>query len=601
MIISRIEIIGDNKEPAAIQFTKGLNSIVGATNTGKSYICECIQFIMGAAKAPKKIEESHGYDTLKVHFEEDDGSQFTLHRELKDKSDIIVEQNGHHSTYYPNKKAKNNISDFFLTKWNLSNMVLAKGLKNLTHSSLTLRIFEKIFLADEERIISKKSPLGNGSPLDTTLEWSLLKTLLTGEDDSEIQDYKEHRVSKQKLKYKIEQLEEFTNNFIPSIPTSSISEKELLSRIVWLEKNLHNEQAYLESYLSENNDLIEKRRSTREAILELQAEINEEKTSIERFNLLLQKYKSDLERLEANNEAIEYLAKHQASLCPTCGNKLPNHEAIKDDQVLRSNQAEHHKTLLKYNDLKSAIDEFQTNKTNLELSLKTQQSHLSVQNEALKKNLIPKIKTHTENVKSLMLEKTECEKTISNFHTRAKISKEINSLQSEHDRILLKYEIEDFPDELNTLTNEISEILTRWGFPQANQIVFDKKERDIIVDGTPRAHFGKGYRAISFASVLVALMNILTKKNRHPGFLIMDSPLTTYKQGDEKPLGEETEQENISNNLIYAFYRDLCDFYKDKQIIIFDNQEPDDDLIEEMSYTHFSGNTSIGRAGFFPS
>ena len=52
--------------------------------------------------------------------------------------------------------------------------------------------------------------------------------------------------------------------------------------------------------------------------------------------------------------------------------------------------------------------------------------------------------------------------------------------------------------------------------------------------------------------------------------------------------------------MVYAFYRDLCDSDKDRQVIIFDNQEPDNDLKQLMKYEHFSKNHNVGRYGFFP-
>ncbi len=171
----------------------------------------------------------------------------------------------------------------------------------------------------------------------------------------------------------------------------------------------------------------------------------------------------------------------------------------------------------------------------------------------------------------------------------------------EHDKITDIYEFPSFASELGEFTKEISTILGRWGFPNSKAVSFDKSTRDIVVGGKPRSHFGKGYRAICFSAFAVALMAYLKEKNRHPGFLILDSPLTTYKERDEvAPIEEEDEQTHMANNLIYGFYRDLCDFYKDSQIIVLDNQEPDRDLLKHMNYTHFSRNEHIGRYGFFP-
>lgn len=37
-----------------------------------------------------------------------------------------------------------------------------------------------------------------------------------------------------------------------------------------------------------------------------------------------------------------------------------------------------------------------------------------------------------------------------------------------------------------------------------------------------------------------------------------------------------------------------------KQIIIFDNEEPSEEVKGKISYLHFSGEVSIGRKGFIP-
>jgi len=78
---------------------------------------------------------------------------------------------------------------------------------------------------------------------------------------------------------------------------------------------------------------------------------------------------------------------------------------------------------------------------------------------------------------------------------------------------------------------------------------------------------------------------------------MLDSPLTTYKAGDDD---EGSEEIWLANNMIYAFYIDLCNSFNDKQVIIFENQEPDVDLRDKMTYYHFSKNVEIGRYGFFP-
>ena len=91
-------------------------------------------------------------------------------------------------------------------------------------------------------------------------------------------------------------------------------------------------------------------------------------------------------------------------------------------------------------------------------------------------------------------------------------------------------------------------------------------------------------------------MNLLKLSGRHPGFVVLDSPLTTYKEGDGQP---EDEADAITGDLIYGFYRDIADNFRDYQIIIFENKEPDPSVIPMLNYQHFTKNRNNGRYGFF--
>ena len=178
MIITKIEVKGEGKDPASVKFEKGLNVISGASDTGKSYICQCVQFILGAEKAPKSIDEAKGYSSLEVTFEEGNGGYFILKRELKNKADITLIANDVTKILKPNHKGKNNLSNFFLKKIGIENQILVSGTQSLNHSTLTLRILEKLFLIDEARIITDDSPLGKGQNTEMRKMGSSLRLTL---------------------------------------------------------------------------------------------------------------------------------------------------------------------------------------------------------------------------------------------------------------------------------------------------------------------------------------------------------------------------------------------------------------------------------------
>jgi len=58
---TKMASLGKNKQPAELTFTKGLNVLTGASNTGKSYVVQCLDYILGSGVPPKPIQESAGY------------------------------------------------------------------------------------------------------------------------------------------------------------------------------------------------------------------------------------------------------------------------------------------------------------------------------------------------------------------------------------------------------------------------------------------------------------------------------------------------------------------------------------------------------------
>lgn len=604
MIIRKIEVRGEGKPTASIDLEEGLNVIAGASDTGKSYITECFQFIFGAKEPPKNIEQAKGYTHLDVIFEEADEVKFKLSRELKASADIVCieNKNGEELTavYKPSHKGSPNLSDFFLNKFSLGNLTLAKGLESMNHASLTLRVFEKLLLADEERIIFKNSPIGSGQNTEKTQELSFLKTVLTGIDDAKIKLAKKSKESKESLSKKKDNLEGFLERFFPVSEDQEQNLASLDEILENLESSYEKAEEELSTLLGSNKQIMQEKAELSKQADALSQQVLDDKALLLRFEMLEQKYLSDKERLEANSEATSYIEQYELYSCPLCGNDINDEpEDIDLSTIINSNNSEIKKIEAHLVDLKATQDGVKALLQQNESELRSTVALVGVKNEILSSNIASKVAENRSILADLDEARSKFRKERDQEKKRNEIFEEIDRLQAELDKIEDSYQLADFSSELTNLANEISQVLVRWDFPNADKVVFDIHTRDIIIDGKPRSHYGKGYRAICFSSMLLGFMEYLYPLGRHPGFIILDSPLTTYKKQDEA-IESQNEEIFLANNLIYAFYRDLCDFYKGKQIIVLDNQEPDDDLHALMNYIHFSGNPDVGRYGFFP-
>jgi hypothetical protein len=80
-------------------------------------------------------------------------------------------------------------------------------------------------------------------------------------------------------------------------------------------------------------------------------------------------------------------------------------------------------------------------------------------------------------------------------------------------------------------------VLEAWGFPGSPRVAFDLKAQDITINGKERAANGKGVRAILHAAFKVTVMIWCDRHGLpHPKFLVLDSPLVTYRE----PMNQNT-------------------------------------------------------------
>ena len=143
-------------------------------------------------------------------------------------------------------------------------------------------------------------------------------------------------------------------------------------------------------------------------------------------------------------------------------------------------------------------------------------------------------------------------------------------------------------------TLEVQHLLESWPYPDLGRVTFSEADADLIISGRKRATEGKGLRAISHAGFVIGLMNYCRRGSRsHPGFVVLDSPLVTYKKKDVK------QGEAIPDDVKSAFFSVLSQMPPNMQVIVLENEDPPEQIQASLHYQHFS-RSEIGRYGFFP-
>ena len=64
--IRRLTLAGRGVPNAEVQFRKGLNVVSGPSDTGKTFIVQCIDYMLGGKDVPESIPEAAQYETVRL-------------------------------------------------------------------------------------------------------------------------------------------------------------------------------------------------------------------------------------------------------------------------------------------------------------------------------------------------------------------------------------------------------------------------------------------------------------------------------------------------------------------------------------------------------
>ena len=290
--------------------------------------------------------------------------------------------------------------------------------------------------------------------------------------------------------------------------------------------------------------------------------------------------------------------------CVFCGAE-PEHQHINlecdgDDSALKTSiEAERAKTealradlLLTLNDLSVRRATLQEQATEAADAAGT----LATQLAALDRNIAPR----NQDLRGLLDTRTAVEKSLGLYEQvtelrrmRAQIEDETTSdTKTVSDSMSLSV--------LREFSLELSQRLEEWGFPDAEQVRYDRAQQDIQVGDQFRSANGKGVRAILHAAFTLGLAQYCFGRDLpHPGFVILDSPLVTYRPPDASTVDVELVDESLPKGIVQAFYRDLQTHF-DGQVIVMENLDPNENLHEHSTDIPFTKRLDSGRYGFFP-
>ena len=598
--LRRIVFSGPEKN-AELTFVSGVNVICGASDTGKSFLAESIDFMLGGAQLreiPERVP--YGEIALDLHANSDEiwqVSRSTSGGNFKLIDLTLPESPGKTLGHAHSQDKTDNLSGFLLDKIGLLSKRILKNAKGAT-VSLSFRNLARLIIVQEVKIQQKGSPFWGGQYTQKTAELAVIKLLLTGVDDSSVV---EPKMSETDTAGQITLIDELLVDLESEIADMGEDKGDLTDQLSKLEETIESERDSLSQSQRELNELLLKRRKILEHRQAVQGRLDEISGLLDRFALLEKHYAVDIERLEAIQESGSMFAHVEPAPCPLCGAKPEDqHHDEKCDgdveAVTAAATAEIHKIEQLRKELASTVNDLRTESESLANDLSHTNAEYNRFDKEIQEAVSPQVNELRASFSDLIEKRSTIQKGVDLFERVEKLEVRKLSLQSEEGDTSGRSKMTTgLPDAIaHKFSLKVTSILKAWNFPGECRVHFDKETTDFVIDGKPRGSRGKGLRAIIHAAVTIGLLEYCQENQLpHPGFVVIDSPLLAYfkPEGDDDLMLQGTD-------LKERFYEYLVDRHKgDSQIVIIENQHPPTSIENRLTMTVFTGNPNEGRFG----
>ncbi|MDR6198139.1 HAMP domain-containing protein [Microbacterium sp. SORGH_AS428] len=615
-MVSRLHLVhltavGKNVPPATIEFGDRLTVIHGASDTGKSHVFDLLNYSFGLAQTIELPDEAKGYQYVHLGVRTADGTVITLVRDLtggnvglveEDLRELLTEPAPEYLVPKHVSSDPRSVSRVLLSLTDLDEWVVRKSQHNDTRP-LQWRDVIRLAAVDEETILTKRSPIESGQYSDRPVEAAIFRMFIEGHDDSGLTPIPKATELKKISANKLEVLDQVIAALEQELAASS-SVDQLRDQLGRLNESLISASRALNDVSSERDALVLRRAANTEMLASF-VERQDELGSLEaRFGLLRTQYESDLSRLEMLAQASDVLAVETDGTCPFCGAE-PAHQHWPESPLASDEPAtfaaaiasERDKVLSLRENLDETISSIRSERREVTVHAK-KVSDANLQLTSQIRRLDTEIKTPGGDMTPLLETRSRVEREIDN-HNRLLDLLALRNATAQVEKPKTSTEVPIVSADLHQFDVIAQEILRQWSFSADSTVHYSTSERDLVVDQRVRRVRGKGVRSILHALFNVALAEYCLRRDyRHPGFVILDSPIVTYRQpGDPELTGED---ETIGTNVVDAFYAYLQNQFSG-QALILENKSPVSPLPEGSREYFFGGTaTKSERMGFYP-
>ena len=597
--IRKLTVSGGGHQDSIIEFTDGLNIIIGPSNTGKSLIMDCIDYVFGFTpkinRPSKIVDNSNGYTHVELELKTDKES-VSLKREIGTTKVSVI---SHHSeiesgSYSSDRNAKKNINDIFLKLIGINDVHKVLSSQKGSTQSLTWRSILHLFFMKQNDIDRESSALLSPNAMGSTSSAAALLYLLTGKDASDFQKPEDPTISVAKrnaiimyIRDKRDQLSQKREELEKLLSEHNISDAQSMIDKISLE---------IQTLQSELNNATQKSKKIMLEIYQQNSKLSECNTVLYNFHSLSKQYQSDVKRLGFIVDGQIASSGHRlVSHCPFCDAEL---KADPREDYVTAAATELTKLGKHISELSDAKASAERKKKLIEDRIASLEEEKNVLDSYITNELQPKISTF----------KSELDKNLQIIRWQDELER-IHQEEVQYSADLFKKETEEDPKEVkyNILTSyeydlvngfekELISALKSSNFGGASSARLNMKSFDIEIDGHSKPTcMGGGYSAVLNALTVYAMTNYIYQKNGYaPGFLALDSALSQLS---------EAEHIKTEDSIKYGFMHFLISNALDRQVIVIEHKDkipfiPKTDITKGIHVTEFTKNKHSGRYGF---
>ena len=585
--IDKLVVSGIGKKDSIVEFSKGLNIIYGPSNTGKTYIVKCIDYLFSSDDVP--FDNTLGYNSVTLIVQTKSGSVKISRKIDENQFEVVSTDSKIESGTYSrtNTRFERTINYVWLRLIGIDGQRNIIKNENYAKQKLTWRTFIHMFFLTEERIINQHSIILPIAPTGNTATISAFLFLATGNDFGDVTPHEERSIVEAKktalityINSELSSLADRKGELIEiSRASDSIKEGNIEEALESYVDDLGKKEEEVTIALNENRQLLKQISENNERLAECSVLLN-------RYENLKTQYLADITRLSFIidgdiNKPLEHFEK-----CPVCDTEIciestPNY--------LDASKAEYRRINLQVKDLVDAIDTITAEIASLEKSIEELANRRILVQQLINSELKPQI----SELKSKILGyrcyiESQNEIEIIQKYSAEKVAALINVETTEES--FLKFRPKEHLERaiLDIIDNILYEILESSNFENLTSARFDRANMDVVINGKNKSSFGKGYRAFLNTVLSTTLAKYLCQNGKYsPEILVFDSPVLSLKEPEDK----------ISSTMKDCLFEYFVDFIDCAQVIIVENEIPKINY-KNANLIQFTKNKDIGRYGF---